>query len=50
MELVHNSSIPEPPVWIHVPSTTYEVISSNGQLVQGEESDLLNHTRMSTIQ
>ena len=37
MEIVHNSSIPEPPVRIHVPSTAYQVISLNGQLVQGEE-------------
>ena len=40
MELVHNSSIPEPPVRIHVHSTVYEVISLNGQLVRGAESDL----------
>ena len=40
MELVHNSSIPEPPVRIHVHSTVCEVISLNGQLVRGAESDL----------
>ena len=40
MELVHNSSIPEPPVRIHVHSTVHEVISLNGQLVRGAESDL----------
>ena len=40
MELVHNSRISEPPVRIHVPSTVYEVISWNGQLVRGSESDL----------
>ena len=37
MGIVHNSSIPETPVRIHVPSTAYQVISLNGQLVQGEE-------------
>ena len=40
MELVHNSSIYGPPVRIHVPSTVYEVISLNGQLARGAESDL----------
>ena len=40
MELVYNSSVSEPPVQIHVHSTVYEVISLNGQLVRGAESDL----------
>ena len=40
MEFVHNSSISEPPVRTHVHSTVYEVISLNGQLVRGAESDL----------
>ena len=50
-----NPFTPEPPVQIHVPSTTCGVISFNGQgqlcpLMSAEWRDLSNHTRMSTIQ
>ena len=54
-KMVFNPFAPEPPVQILVPSTACDVISFNvqGQLcpvMWAEWRDLLNHTRMSTIQ
>ena len=54
-KMVFNPFAPEPPVQILVPSTACDVFSFNVQgqlcpLMGAEWRDLLNHTRMSTIQ